>query len=382
METGLTERDTQAQIDTATLRTSVVIPTYNRCVSLERVLRALARQTVSPAWFEVVLVADGCTDDTVPLCRRLANELPYSLRLIEQVNSGPAAARNRGVAEARAELIVFIDDDVVPAPEFLATHLAAHSTEGDSIIALGPLRPPPDVRLNAWGAWEEHALLQQYTAMEAGRWKPTYRQFYTGNASLWRRHILAAGGFHPEFLRAEDIELGLRLKATGCTFMFLPQARGWHYVHRTFASWTRMPAAYGRASVEIARLRDPSEIANIVCEFHWRNRLTRILARLSVGQNLTIRMATYVLRALANTAWVAHIDPAAMAACGLLFNLLNYHAIAEALGGRAQFWRLIDAGYVARNDSAAFERLLALTGEMVRAPGAEPVAHEPAGARV
>src|SRR5579872_5917097 len=151
-------------------RASVVIPTYNRRASLKRVLVALGRQTAAPEDFEVVLVVDGCTDGTAEMCRRLLPKLPYTLRVIEQTNAGPAAARNRGVDEARALLIVFIDDDVVPDERLIASHLAAHSRDTeDSIVAIGPLLPPPDTRLNAWGAWEERSLCSHYAAMQAGR---------------------------------------------------------------------------------------------------------------------------------------------------------------------------------------------------------------------
>ena len=379
----MTQRETASWHDAGNLRASVVIPTYNRYASLERVLRGLARQTVSPEQFEVVLVADGCTDGTAPLSRALAALLPYTLRVIEQENAGPAAARNRGVAETRAALVIFVDDDVLPAEDFLAVHLAAHGPEAeDRVVALGPLLPPLDVRLNAWGAWEERALLRQYADMEAGRWQPTYRQFYTGNASLYKRHILEAGGFHPEFLRAEDIELGLRLMAQGCTFAFLPEARAWHYVHRSFASWARMPDAYGRASVEMARIHGPWELVNIACEFHWRNRLTRLLTRACAGSRRAITVLAQVLRGIAITAWILHADSISLASCSLLFNLLNYQAIAEALGGKEHFWRIFDDGKAAQTDSGVYARLVTLTAETVQASSVGPLPQQPAGVRI
>ncbi|HEY7357106.1 MAG TPA: glycosyltransferase family A protein, partial [Ktedonobacterales bacterium] len=101
-----------------TLLASLVIPTHNRRESLRMVLEALASQTTPPGEFEVVLICDGCTDGSVEMARSL--HVPYCLRVLEQTpNQGPAAARTLGVQEARAALIVFIDDDVVPESTLL-----------------------------------------------------------------------------------------------------------------------------------------------------------------------------------------------------------------------------------------------------------------------
>lgn len=357
-------------------RASVVIPTYNRRASLKRVLVALGRQTAAPEGFEVVLVVDGCTDGTSEMCRRLLPKLPYTLRVIEQANAGPAAARNRGVNEARAPLIVFIDDDVVPDERLVASHLAAHARDAeDSIVAIGPLLPPPDTRLNAWGAWEERSLCGHYAAMQAGRWQPTYRQFYTGNASLLKRHILAAGGFNARFLRAEDIELGLRLREQGCQFVFLPEARGWHYVERTFASWASMPIAYGRASITMGRDTQTREVANLAEEYFGRNLLTRICVRLCLGSSMRVALATHLLHALAVASWALRLSVVTYASCGTLYNLRYYEGLASELGGRSAFWRWIRVSRRASTNPEGRAALLALTARLLGQSSGE--LHEP-----
>src|SRR5258708_15693824 len=222
----VTSPDSTTQAPRQELRASGVIPPYNRCRSRGGVLAALARKTAPAGSFEVLVVADGCTDGTAECCRRLTATMPYALRLVEQPNGGPATARNLGVREARAPLIVFVDDDVVPDEELLAAHLAAHAPDAnDNVVAIGPLLPPPDIRLNAWGEWEERTLCKQYDAMEAALWQPSYHMFYTGNASLSRRHILHVGGGDPAFRRPEDIVLGNPLSVRGNNFAYLPHPR-------------------------------------------------------------------------------------------------------------------------------------------------------------
>jgi len=225
------------------LRASVVLLTHGRRASPLRVLRALGRQDAPPGAFEVVVVCDGDVDDLAAACRALAPELPHPLCVLAQENGGPAAAR--------APLIVFLDD-VVPDEDLIAAHLKAQAGQ-DTCVAIGPLLPPPNLRLNAWGAWEKGTLCHQYYFLSNELWPPGPRHFYTGNASVRREHILAAGGFDAHFERAEDVELAYRLQRRGLRFVFLPEARGWHYVRRSFDSWLRLPVAYGAADVMMAR---------------------------------------------------------------------------------------------------------------------------------
>lgn len=357
-------------------RASVVIPTFNRRSSLERVLRALGHQTLPASDFEVVVVADGCTDGTPVMCRNLASELPYALRVVEQPNAGPAAARNRALRESRADLIVFVDDDVVPDECLLETHLGAHAPDAsDSVVAIGPLLPPLDTRLNAWGAWEERTLCGHYAAMQSGRWKPTYRQFYTGNASVAKRHLLAAGGFDRAYTRAEDIELGKRMGELGCSFAFLPEARGWHYVHRRFESWAAMPVAYGRAVVVMARTQDVAELATAAFEYQFRNMPVKLATRLCLGSHLRVRWATALLHGTAVAAWALHLNIVAYASCSLLYNVRLYSGLAAELGSTANFWRLINAGHFEHGNHAAWRLLVAVAARLLDTTSheAEPV---------
>src|SRR6185369_12818569 len=100
--------------DSGTPAISVVIPTFNRLPRLQRVLSALAEQTVSASEFEVVVVSDGSTDGTDDYLAK--GDTPVPVRHARQDNAGPAAARNHGVRLARGRLILFVDDDVVASP--------------------------------------------------------------------------------------------------------------------------------------------------------------------------------------------------------------------------------------------------------------------------
>ena len=91
-------------------------------------------------------------------------------------------------------------------------------------------------------------LAEQYSQVSAGRMQMTARNFFTGNTSLARRHLIASGGFDPTFQRAEDVELRYRLNLLGLQFLFNSDAIGYHYAERRFSSWLRPPICMGRTT--------------------------------------------------------------------------------------------------------------------------------------
>src|SRR5690348_9163223 len=98
---------------------SVIIATYNRPAMLREALASVAAQRSenSAPTFEVIVVDDGSTDGT---WNDLSGAQCDTLRAVRTANRGPAAARNRGIALARGELIAFLDSDDLWMPEKLA----------------------------------------------------------------------------------------------------------------------------------------------------------------------------------------------------------------------------------------------------------------------
>ena len=239
----------------ATPAVSVVIPTYNRAARLRRVLAALVSQTYPRSCYEIVVVSDGSTDGTDEMLRE---QPPTEVAFAAQSNAGPAAARNRGVEMASGTLLLFIDDDVIATPSLVERHVERHREGGEGQVVIGPMATPPDVELSPWVQWEQTMLYRQYRAMVQGVYDPTPRQFYTGNASVARDAVVAAGGFDTRFRRAEDIELAYRLEEAGLRFTFDPHAVGHHHAERSFASWLQNAYDYGMCdALFAARARSP-----------------------------------------------------------------------------------------------------------------------------
>lgn len=110
---------------------SVIVPTYNRVASLQDTLASLARQTLPADQYEVIVVDDGSTDDTARI-RQLS--FPFELFYSWKTNAGDAAARNFGAALSKAELLLFLDDDMVVGPTYLEEVVRAHASSRQRLV--------------------------------------------------------------------------------------------------------------------------------------------------------------------------------------------------------------------------------------------------------
>ncbi len=110
---------------------SVVIPSYNREKSIEATLDSVARQKFRD--FECIVVDDGSTDKTCQLAQRY----PF-VRLIQQDNTGPGAARNTGIQASAGAYVAFLDSDDIWFPWTLQHYFNVIKLTGE--ICLGSKR--------------------------------------------------------------------------------------------------------------------------------------------------------------------------------------------------------------------------------------------------
>ena len=200
------------------LAASFIIPTYNRADILAQTLPAFLKQTVPADRYEIVVLDDGSTDGTEAMARSFSE--PH-LQYHRFANGGRSVARNRALAVARGDLLVFVDDDAFVAEQFLEEHLRLHGTRSD-LLATGPI-------VEVTAAPKSYAL---------SRWQGYHRNpFPTCNASVKREHAMKVGGFDESFTLYgwEDLEFAERLLALGLQRKFAWQAPIFHCkatVHR------------------------------------------------------------------------------------------------------------------------------------------------------
>ena len=202
---------------------SVVIPTYNRRLILEKCLLALEKQQISSLieGYEIVVVDDGSTDGTTSWIKESFNVLPH-VRLIEQNHGGPAAARNRGVESASGDLIVFIDSDLVVTQTFLSKHAQRISKYW---------RTKNDRLCFTYGAVINTSNFEKPTSEPHKLQDHSWAYFATGNVAIDKNILVKAGLFDTSFhlYGWEDLELGERLRAMGVRLLKLPEAVGYHW---------------------------------------------------------------------------------------------------------------------------------------------------------
>jgi glycosyltransferase involved in cell wall biosynthesis len=182
---------------------SIVIPTYQRRELVCETVRSLAKLNYAGS-VEMIVVADGCTDGTA--CAVAAVECPFPVHLIEQRNSGAGAARNRGTARSSGDIVLFLDDDMIAAPDILEQHASSYAAGADAVV--GDFTEP--------GA--ESGVLSQIRACRraAGRDDSlTAFDIFSGQISMRRAIFETLGGFDatPALTRMETLAISTSVSA-------------------------------------------------------------------------------------------------------------------------------------------------------------------------
>ncbi|MCG8440961.1 MAG: glycosyltransferase family 2 protein [Caulobacterales bacterium] len=232
---------------------SVVAPTYNRAHLITDALDSALAQTYRP--LELIIVDDGSTDataDTVEAWRRRP-PAEVAVRYVRQANSGGNAARNKGVAESRGDIIAFLDSDDTWLPAKLEKQVAVLQADArrgavycglrEEVIETGEVRDP------APHAYPEGDLLSQLIVRDV-----------TGPTSTFivRRDVFEEAGLFDETLKArQDWDMWIRIAARrriGCVPEALVRLR-LHDGPRTAADPQREIDAYRRIRAKYADLR-------------------------------------------------------------------------------------------------------------------------------
>ncbi len=275
-------------------RTSIVVATRNRADRLTRLLAALDAQAVPPGGIETVVVDDGSTDSTLAVLEQ------SDVRYVTGSQRGPGAARNAGWRAASGSIVLFTDDDCVPARDWAVEMVAALDREPGLEGIGGAVQPL------------HHGLVEDFAHVERladhGRSHAgTVRYLVTANAGFRRAALERVGGFDESFARpaGEDVDLSERVRGTGGGLGLAPRALVRHEYRAGFGPLLRTYYRHGEARCQLrtrhASMGTGTAAQSALSPAAWSERYRRYEA---VGGRR--RAASYTaLRVAASGAFVA-----------------------------------------------------------------------------
>jgi GT2 family glycosyltransferase len=204
---------------------SVVVPNLNGAHFLEPCLTAVAQQTLRPS--QVLVVDNGSTDASVELVREL---FPEARLVTFSENRGFAAAMNAGIAETRADLVAFLNNDAVAEPTWLEELAACVARHPEAAAATSKLLAHEPGRLDGAGDGLTRSFLpyvRGHDQPDDGRFADEVEVFgASGAAALWRAPVLRElGGFDERFFAYyEDVDLSFRARLRGYEIWYAPRS--------------------------------------------------------------------------------------------------------------------------------------------------------------
>lgn len=198
---------------------SVIIPVYNDRERLTTCLHALQKQTYPPDRFEVLVVDNGSTEPISPVVEAFSQA-----RCLHEPEPGSYAARNRGIAEARGDVLAFTDSDCVPSEGWIEQGVKTLLSEPNvgmvagkvELFAQDPARP------NVYELYDRLYYLDQQAALKRGHYGATANLFTS------RSVVGELGAFDGRFKSGGDSEWGRRVFRHGYKQLYAESARVGH----------------------------------------------------------------------------------------------------------------------------------------------------------
>lgn len=238
---------------------SVVICAYNAEATIGECLAAAT--ALDYPELEILVVDDGSTDETA----NIAESFPRA-RVLREPHGGLSVARNTGWREARGDLVVYLDSDAFPGPEW--PYYLALGMDGPMVGGVGGPNVPPSSdglaaqRVARAPGGPVHVLMSDDRA-----------EHVPGcNMAFWKIVLAEVGGFDPVYTAAgDDVDLCWKVLDRGWHIGFHPAALVWHHRRGSTRAYLRQQRGYGRAEALVAQ-RHPERFTPLGTA-RWRGRI-------------------------------------------------------------------------------------------------------------
>jgi len=241
---------------------SLIIPTHKRAAILKQCLERIERQTVADR-LEVIVVSDGHDDETARLFETANPSSKIPIRFFEIPKSQQGVARNKGVAEATGEFVMFVGDDIFLAPDACEKHLKILNSQFSILnsAVLGFVTWDPACGITPVMRWLEKSGWQfgyPMIARYGHHFVPEAMQqrfTYTNQLSVPKK-IAKKFPFREDVTLYgwEDIEWGWKLRKAGVKLFYEPDAKALHHHHMEMNDSLRRMETLGRSAVMMDRV--------------------------------------------------------------------------------------------------------------------------------
>jgi glycosyltransferase involved in cell wall biosynthesis len=251
------------------MNVTVAICTWNRASLLDMTLNAMrSLQVFKDDEWELLIINNACTDSTDDISRKHADHLP--IRLIHEMTPGKSHAANRAIKEARGELILWTDDDVLVDPDWMKCYIEAANDQrydyfGGTIDPLFALTPPSWIEQNL-------DLLQIYAVLQLGmETRPLAEgEFVFGANMAFRADVLRKFRFDPALgpsgdnkIRNEEIELQNSMIAAGHRGLWVGSSRVRHNIPESRLSLKFVREGFRAEGRSIAIIEGPQAVPHL-----------------------------------------------------------------------------------------------------------------------
>jgi GT2 family glycosyltransferase len=232
------------------LKLSLIITTFNKIGVMKRHLNMLSRQTLSPDCYEAIVINDG---EPIDLSG-------YPVQVVESHGKGPAGARNLGASLANNQILVFSQDDALPAVNFLFYHFLSHFNYPNQEVGVqGYTDWWPNIVTDFEQFLYSSGIQANWNALknDDGSWKKDATGFcLTTNFSIAKSEFERLGGFNEKFPHAawEDVEFGLRGQKHNLHTIMEPNAINYHAHRQTLDGFVQRQIKEGKSRLIICSI--------------------------------------------------------------------------------------------------------------------------------
>jgi len=221
---------------------SVIIPSRNRRDVLEKTLLALEEQQCPADIFQVIIVDDNSSDDTFAMVNEYIRRGKINLIYAKSNGKSAGNARNKGIAQAIGDILLFLDADTIPDKDVIAKHLQLYQQFDRPVCIIGDVLMASELENSGQARlWDTKIDLKVRGFQKLGWW-----QYRTANSSLKWSVINSVGGFNENLVAAEDTELAFRLSKIGIEFFYINEIRVTHYHPMNLRGYLEKGTLYGK----------------------------------------------------------------------------------------------------------------------------------------